>query len=291
LAAVALLLVVATGAALTLGLRRRAQRIADQRRHAEEQQLAQIPPPTFPAAVPLEDEVRQHLETARRLLDDRQVNAASIEVDRVLELDASNADAVQLRDQIHSTLNPPAEPAPAAIAATTKSSKPAVPLPAGPAPVDPRTKALQERFDRGQQAYTSGNYQEAVKIFEALLRDEPSYAGVGSILEQARIKLRDGIQDLLTAARKAEDADDLMSSQKSLVDAQRLGAAVVDDLNRLRGKMQKEGIDAFNQAKTFYAYKQFDKARPLYQRASQFLADDDPNRKIAKDRLDAMRSK
>ena len=57
-------------------------------------------------------------------------------------------------------------------------------------------------------------------------------------------------------------------------------------MNRVRGKMATVGTDAFNEARNYYAYRQFDKALALYQRAYLYLPDSDPNRKIAKDRLD-----
>jgi tetratricopeptide (TPR) repeat protein len=148
---------------------------------------------------------------------------------------------------------------------------------------------LQERYDLGRQALLKGDYQASIRQLESVLRDDSGFRDAAFLLEQARMAVaRD---DAYAAAKRADAAGDLQTALRLYTEAQKLGATDQEDVNRVRQRMTAEGTDAFNQAKNFYAYGQFDRALPLYQRAYQYLPDSDPNRKIAKDRLDAMASR
>jgi tetratricopeptide (TPR) repeat protein len=238
------------------------------------------------------------LEKAQSLLDGGQPNEASAELDRVDELDASNVDAAELRKKIQAALNPP--PPPAALQGTGAAagrggpgagrggSGPSGTTPPGVQPPVDRAK-LQDRYNEANRAVLAGDYATAIRLLDQLLRDEPNYPGAAFLLDQAKMALaRD---DAFGGARKAEAAGDLVTALKLYTEAQRLGAADQDDVNRVRTRMTTEGTSAFNEAKQFYAYGQFERAAPLYQRAYQYLPDSDPNRKIAKDRLDTMGSR
>jgi tetratricopeptide (TPR) repeat protein len=120
------------------------------------------------------------------------------------------------------------------------------------------------------------------------VRDDPNYRDAAFLLDQARAGLRDATQ---AAAKKAEAAGDLLTALRLYLEVQRPGAVNQEDVNRVRARMLTEGTDAFNQAKQYYAFGQFEKALPLFQRANQYLPDADPNRKVAKDRLDAIASR
>ena len=280
---------------MVAGLRRRSARLAAARGHVAELPLAPAPTPPPPPPVPIEEQVRQHLEKAQSLLDDKQFNEANAELDRVDELDASNADAAVLRQKIQTALNPPPPPPPSPGVGTGTARGgpgsgrgPGTPgaLPPGGQPAVDRAKGLQDRYDEGKRALLAGDYATAIRQLDQLLRDEPSYRDAAFLLEQAKMAIaRD---DAFAAAKKAEAAGDLVTALRMFTEAVRLGAPVQDDVNRVRQRMTTEGTTAFNEAKQFYAYGQFDRAQPLFQRAYQYLPDSDPNRKIAKERLDTM---
>jgi predicted component of type VI protein secretion system len=288
--AAAVLLIVAT-VAIAFGLRRRAQRIADEQRRTEEQRLAQVAlQPSPPSAPSVEAQVRQHLEQAQRLYDSRQFDDADAEINRVFELDASNAAATQLHEKIQTARNP--LPSPTAGQGQGRGSGSGGSTPANPQAAstsDAKAKALQERYELGKQALLGGEYQTAIKQLEAVLRDDPNYRDTAFLLDQTRMALQR--DEAHAAAKKAEVAGELPTALKLYLDAQKLGAADQEDVTRVRGRMTTEGADAFSRAKQYYAFRQFDRALPLYQRAYQYLPDSDPNRKAAKDRVDELTTK
>jgi FHA domain-containing protein/type VI secretion system protein len=290
IAAVVVLLVVTTVVA-TIGIRRRAQRIADVQKRVADQQVAQgeeqgrqLEQQTRQR----EEQVRQRLEEAQRLFDSHQLDDAKGELDRVSELDPSNATASQLREKIQVALNSLApapltpKPAPARGTGAAGSSPPSVAKP----PDTGLAKMLQERYEQGKQALLSGDYPKAIALLEAVLRDDPNYRDAAFLLGQARMAAQR--DDTQAAAKKAEAAGDLPTALKLYLEAQKLSAANQEDVNRVRAVMTKAGTEAFSEAKSYYAFGQFEKALPLYQRAYQYLPESDPNRKTAKDRIDAI---
>lgn len=295
IAAVAALLVIATVVA-AVGIRRRAQRMAHAREVAAEEIKAQQDNDARrreeDARRQQEEQVRQHLEEAQRLFDSHQFEAANGEIGRVNELDPSNADAAQLREKIQAALS---TPPPTASAASHPTQQPGqapgrglgqvVNLPPGAA-ADSKPKALQDRYDQGKQALLNGDYQKAISLLEALLRDDPNYRDGAFLLGQSKLAVQR--DDALANAKKAEASGDLPTALKLYLDAQKAGAANQEDVNRVRATMTRIGADSFDKARAYYAYRQFDKALPAYQRAYDYLPENDPNRKIAKDKLDEL---
>src|SRR5262249_22524224 len=97
---------------VVVGLRRRsAARLVEQRRIIAEEQRArrreQIRKRDEDAARQREEQIRQHLAEAQRLVESRQFDEANGELARVDDLDASNAEASELRQKIQVALTPP----------------------------------------------------------------------------------------------------------------------------------------------------------------------------------------
>jgi hypothetical protein len=55
--------------------------------------------------------------------------------------------------------------------------------------------------------------------------------------------------------------------------------------------MRTEGADAYTRARQADAVGRTADAIPLYDRAARYLPDEDPNKKIARDRLEVLRAK
>ncbi len=68
-------------------------------------------------------------------------------------------------------------------------------------------------------------------------------------------------------------------------------AAANQSVTRVRDRMKKEGSDAFAKAKTFDSLQRDAQAIAQYEIAVRYLPDDDPNKQIAKTRLDALKAR
>jgi hypothetical protein len=62
-------------------------------------------------------------------------------------------------------------------------------------------------------------------------------------------------------------------------------------MTRVKTRMRTEGTQAFTNARQFDAVERVEQAITWYERAFRLLPDEDPNKKIAKERLDLLRSR
>jgi tetratricopeptide (TPR) repeat protein len=235
-------------------------------------------------------------------VDAREFDDAIAESDLALALDPVNAEALELKSTATAAIRrvvtlpePPHPDRPVTL-------KPAPPPP-GPSPavsqrpgetVDDwyaRGRRLQDQYDRAKAALSSGSFQTAINGLTALLRDEPSFRDAPSLLAQARNGLREAVQSVIDAAAKLESGGDLRGALLQYQRAQQMGASDTADQDRVLARMKVEGTRAFNEAGTYFALSRFKDAIARYERAVDYLADDDPNRKIAKERLDGLRGR
>lgn len=156
-----------------------------------------------------------------------------------------------------------------------------------------RDLATAGRYDRAKAALDGGSFQNAVTQLSEIQRDEPGYKDVATLITQAREGVHRLAQQALDAGAKAEASGDWVGAVQHYDQAAQIepstAAGAEESARRVRARMKTEGTDAFTRAKQYDAVRRVPEAVALYERAYRYLTDDDPNRKVAKDRLDALR--
>jgi tetratricopeptide (TPR) repeat protein len=90
----------------------------------------------------------------------------------------------------------------------------------------------------------------------------------------------------------AEGANDLTSALQHFQAARRLDGTYAEAqqaITRVTARMSTEGNEAFVRARQYDALDRTDQAITWYERAYRSLPDDNPNRRVARERLDALR--
>jgi tRNA A-37 threonylcarbamoyl transferase component Bud32 len=274
------------------------------------------PPPPQPTAA---DQIRQRLAQAGALLDAGNYDAAILEVDQALALESGNADALQLRARATAMRSaaqaqpppaagrgslPPPTPSPAPLPPSrggviltgeSRGSAPPAAPPQPPAGQSARDRDLADRYGRARGAVDSGAFAAAIPLLEQLQRDEPNYRDVPAQLARAREGQSASAKQALDSGAKLEASGDLPAAVQQFERARQLdsGVAATADpaIARLRARMAKEGADAYTRARQYDALDLAEQAMPQYERAVRLLPDNDPNRKIASERLAFLRSR
>jgi tetratricopeptide (TPR) repeat protein len=152
---------------------------------------------------------------------------------------------------------------------------------------------MADRYDRARNALETGAFANAISLFEGLQRDDANYRDVAAQLTRARERQTAGAKQALDNGTKLEGSGDLAGALQQYQRARQLDpsvAATADpSINRVRGRMKTEGTEAFTRARQFDALERIEQAIAAYERAFNYLTDDDPNRKVARERLEALR--
>jgi tetratricopeptide (TPR) repeat protein len=156
-----------------------------------------------------------------------------------------------------------------------------------------RDRDLAERLDRARSAIDAGSFQQAIAQLTEIVREEPAYKDVATLIGRAREGVHSAGQQALDAATKAESGGDLVNALQHYQRAPQIDAATAvvaeEGARRVGSRMKTEAADAFTRAKQYDALGRSPEAIALYERAFRYLPDDDANKKVAKDRLDALR--
>jgi tetratricopeptide (TPR) repeat protein len=156
-----------------------------------------------------------------------------------------------------------------------------------------RSRELQERHARAKAALARGDFRSAISGFESVLAEEPNYLDAAPLLGKARDGVTAQAQEALKAGAALEQKNDLAGALRQYERALSIDKSLpgLDEaLKKLRARMQMAGEDAFKRARQYDALGRIPEAIALYEQAVQLLSPDDPNRKIARERLDALRS-
>ena len=100
-------------------------------------------------------------------------------------------------------------------------------------------------------------------------------------------------QDVVASAERAERAAQWPAALQAYQRAQLLDPTLkVDDrIARIREQMLEEGAKAYQDARQYSAFKQYERATPLYRRALEMLPPDDPRRAEAERALEQMKER
>jgi tetratricopeptide (TPR) repeat protein len=173
----------------------------------------------------------------------------------------------------------------------TGTPSPATP----PSAVNARARDLTDRYNRAQGAVEGGAFATAIPILEQLQRDEPNYRDVPALLARAREGLGANAKQALASGSKLEASGDLPGALQQYERARQLDPSVAPAADqavaRLRARMTKEGTAAYTSGRQYDALDRLEQAIAQYERAVRLLSDDDPNKKIANDRLAVLRAR
>jgi len=155
-----------------------------------------------------------------------------------------------------------------------------------------RVKQVQTWYKQGTSALRAGDFSVAIARFEAVLREDPAYLDVPTLLEDARQNLRGAAQKAFEGGLGLEQSGDYPGALQFFQRAVGLDPTLqgVDEATtRVRGRMLTAGEDAFKRARQYDALGRTAEAIAQYERVLQLLPADHESRKVARERLDALK--
>jgi len=276
-------------------------------------------PSPAPAAKP-EDAKQKGLAEARSLLERNDYDGALKVLEPLLMSDPADVEALDLRTRAttgaKAALAPPVEvakvdgkptgagngtPPGDRLPTPKKTPEGLPPIEIGCRPGEKRAdcaeraREVSDRYDRAKTTLDAGAYEAAIAQFTEITNDEPDYRDVAALLARAREGIHAIAQQALEAAMKAEAEGDLVGAIQQYARARQVdsstGGVADESSKRVRARMKVEGTDAFKRAKQYDAGDRVPQAVMFYELAFRYLPDDDPNKKVAKDRWDALRAR
>ena len=261
-------------------------------------------PDAAPGA-PSADQIKDlRMAQVRRLIERADYDAAIAQADQILALDPREPEAIELRAKAVASKRA----APPGRGGQSGQPKPNTLRPDGPGvandaitpkpPVDPgatRARELTDRYNQARSALDGGAFSTAVPLLDQLQRDEPNYRDVPALRARAREGLANAARQALDNGAKLENSGDLPGAVQQYERGRQIdpsvAAAADQSINRVRARMKTEGADAFGQGRQYDALDRIEQAIAQYERAVRYLPDDDPNKKIARDRLQVLRAR
>ena len=194
--------------------------------------------------------------------------------------------AAERRPATESTARPPRRGAAA-------PAGPAAPKRPGPT-VESKVTAqdAQSAYAQAKSSMIKGEYLTAIAALNLVLKFDPRYLDAAQMLDTARAGARNQAQLAVELGNRTADTKDYLGAVKQYERALQLDASLAsatEAMKRVRALMAVDGADAFKRAKQYDALGRAADAIPLYEKAVQYLPPDDPNSKIAKDRLAALK--
>lgn len=253
--------------------------------------------------------VTQRLGEARAAMARGEHEAAiRDQLDPVLGKYPDYAPAVALRAEAEEALRVKQTAAQAAVVATNtpppatgegaaKTAGPPRPRkPAEDRETRARNQDLARRYNAAEEAFKAGNYRFAISNLNSVLRTDPNFPNAESLLNQVQGAARGKAEEAFAAGRSAEESKDYAGAIKAYHRSQELAAEMYNDMpgvdeavNRVRERMSAEGSDAYRRARQMDAFGRTTDAIAAYARAVELLPDSDPNRRLAEERLAALR--
>lgn len=155
-----------------------------------------------------------------------------------------------------------------------------------------RGEALETRYAYSKAALDRRDYAAAAGGFQAILLEEPGFLDAPRLLVQANAGLRANANALFQSGKRLEAAGDWVGALQKYEQARQIYSGmpgVTDAVQRVREKLRAAGTNAFAQAKQLEAMGRTAEAVKEYEKAVQWLPADDPNRQIARARVDQLK--
>lgn len=155
-----------------------------------------------------------------------------------------------------------------------------------------RSAALQTRYGYSKAAMERGDFAAASGGFEAILLEEPGFLDAAQLLVQAQAGLRSNARSLHQAGTRLEASGDWVGALQKYEQARQIFSGIPGlsgDVQRMKEKLRIAGTSAFRQARTHEEAGRPEDALREYEKAVQWLPADDPNRQIARTRIEQLK--
>ena len=155
-----------------------------------------------------------------------------------------------------------------------------------------RNAELTAQYNAAKNALDRRNFTAAISGFEALVKAEPGYLDAPQLLVRAREESKAGGKDAFDAGVKAEASGNWTVAIEDYERAQKIDPSLgaEDAAKRVRDRMQAAGAEAFRRARQFDAVGRSADALKEYGSAMQWLPDSDPNKAVARQRVDQLKA-
>jgi tetratricopeptide (TPR) repeat protein len=262
------------------------------------------PPPPPPAPDP-EAETKQHLADARALIESDPQRALSEHIQPVLDKDPNNVEAADLKTQADAAIKKQlAQSAPPPVVPPNPLPKP-VPKPidspdvAGIVrqPNEPdiaylaRGRRIHGDYEVAKNSLTRKDYNAAINGFRQVLRDQPGFQDAEARLNEAIAARQSDVKEALDNAAANERSGNRFAAMRWYQRAGSLedSAETQAHIKRLQDAVTKEAYAAYDQGKVRQAFGDKARAMALFQNVVDWLPADDPIRKDAQARLEALK--
>jgi hypothetical protein len=155
-----------------------------------------------------------------------------------------------------------------------------------------RSAALQTRYGYSKAAMERGDFAAASGGFEAILLEEPGFLDAAQLLVQAQAGLRSNARSLHQAGTRLEASGDWVGALQKYEQARQIFSGIpglADDVQRMKEKLRIAGTNAFKQARAHDEAGRAEEALREYEKAVQWLPAEDPNRQIARTRIEQLK--
>lgn len=266
-----------------------------------------VPTAAVPPTSPNAETIARHLDEARKLEATQEYERAIREhLEQALLIEPRHSEALEmtarLRDlaaKVTPPVVPPAVPiTPVAAVPRPRTTKVEavdpnlLPRVAGESLPDwqARNATLAADYEAGLERVRAQEWLLAISRFESVAARHPSYRDVELRLGEARASVREAVRVTVDTARGLETKGDLVGALREYQRASSLGHTATDGLAAaVVDRMRREGQDAFTRARQYDALGRVPEAVALYERVVRYLPADDPNRKVAEERLQRLR--
>ena len=249
------------------------------------------PPPPPPGLTP--EQITAELQAATEAIGRKECEPALNEhINKVLEVDASNPQALDLKQKAEACMAAPKGPA----VPPPPTQKLAVAIPPDRGGLEPtsgeldkdyqaRVKAMRTRYDDAVGVLANGSHARAITLLDGIARDAGNrYLDVASKLSEAR---KGVASQVATEARELEAKNEY---DQAIAAFRRVGtldhdARVDEDIKRVQEKKLQAGLKACDEAKNAYAFNRGQQALQFYQQVIKLLPENHPCFATAKERI------
>jgi tetratricopeptide (TPR) repeat protein len=161
-----------------------------------------------------------------------------------------------------------------------------------PPALTPAQRDLQQRYAAAKSALDRGRFAEAAAGFDAILQLQPGYEDAAVQLARARTAQKAQATEAVQQGRQLAQSGNLLGARDAYQRARGFDPAapgLAEAMASLTEQMRDTGQQAYRRARQYDAVGRGADAVPLYQQAVQYLPDSDPNKKVALERLAALR--
>jgi predicted component of type VI protein secretion system len=155
-----------------------------------------------------------------------------------------------------------------------------------------RSEALETRYSYSKAALDRRDYAAAAGGFQAILLEEPGFLDAAQLLVQANADLRATANNLYQSGRKLDAAGDWVGALQKYEQARQIYSnlpGISDATERVREKLRTAGVKALAEGKQLEALGRNAEALKAYENAVQWLPASDPNRQVARARLEQLK--